>query len=573
MKADLILVSHNSKADLEKFLPSIRENTEDFSLLIVDNGSDEETLKYLKDCGEVIFPQGNRGYAVACNRGAAEGSAEFIVFLNCDLLAWKNWLVDLLEPFKDEKVAVTGARLFAEDGEEYETPKEGWACGACFAVRRKIFEELGGFDENFFLFFEETDFCLRAVKAGYKVIRSEAKLFHYHAHFPPFSPELQKHWDKSKEYFEKKYTSPSKKLSLALVMIAKNEELGLEQAIKSARPFVSEVVVAVDNSSTDKTLEVALKFADTVKKFDWQDDFSKARNFAHEGVKTDWILFLDGHEYVAAAPDLEKHLSTKANGLMCAIEMENGMIFGNPRIYRNGNYFEGGVHERQTCWPIDSYSEFLIKHNRFERQAPAAREVREKQRSEQTPRIMGAQYKKNKKDTRAIFHLALFAESKGDFRGAIRWWGRWFKYAKDKGERWYAFFSLSQCHFALGHYFRAFWYASRSDDETPGRWETSKLKGLILFHHRDFARAAECFVESFSNNTGIVHYQPWRRDISGTYNFIGECLFNQGIFDKAALAFSEAAKTCTDGNFKKILEDRAKLMAEIFKSQFAQKVD
>jgi len=568
MKADLILVSHNSKADLERFLSSIKKHTEDYSLTIIDSGSNGETVKFLENCDERVFHSENRGYGAACNLGAKFTFSEFIVFLNCDLLAGKNWLVDLLEPFRDEKVAVVGARLFAPYGQEYPTPKEEWVCGACFAVRRKIFEELGGFDENFFLFFEESDFCQRAIKAGYKVIRSEARLIHYHPNFPPFSPEMQKYWDKSKEYFEEKHKFVGDKPTLALVMIVKNEELGLEHAVLSCRDFVQEIVIAVDNSSTDKTGEIAKKYATTLKHFDWQDDFSKARNFAHEGVKSDWILFLDGHEYVAATPDLEKHLSTKANGLMCAIEMENGMIFGNPRIYRNGNYFEGEVHERQICWPIDSYPEFLIKHDRFGGQAPAAREEREKQRDEQTPRIMVAQYKKNKKDTRAIFHLALFAESKGDFRGAIRWWGRWFKYAKDKGERWYAFFSLSQCHFSLGHFFRAYWYASRSDDETPGRWETAKLKGLILFHKKKFAKAAEFFVESFSNNTGIVHYRPWRRDISGTYNFIGECLFNQGIFDKASLAFSEAAKTCTDEQFKKILEDRAKLMEEIFKSQY-----
>ena len=354
--------------------------------------------------------------------------------------------------------------------------------------------------------------------------------------------------------------------TLALVMIVKNEELGLERAILSCRDFVDEIVIAVDNSSTDKTLEIATKYATTVKHFEWHDNFSEARNFAHDGVKTKWVLFLDGHEYVAAAPDLEKHLTSKHDGIMCAIEMENGMIFGNPRIYRNGVQFSGEVHEKQFCRSVDSYPEFLIKHDRFAGQAPSAIDERAKQRNEQVPRIMGAHYKKNKKDTRACFHLALFAEMNGNFRDAVRWWGRFLKYAIDRGERWYAFFNLSQCHFVLGHSFRAFWYASRSDDETPGRWETAKLKGLILYQKRKFAKAAEFFVGGLANNTCIVHYRPWKRDISGTFNLIGECLFNLGVFDKASLAFGRAAETCEDEKFKKILEGRAKLMIEIFKN-------
>ena len=196
---------------------------------------------------------------------------------------------------------------------------------------------------------------------------------------------------------------------------------------------------------------------------------------------------------------------------------------------------------------------------------------REKRRNDQVPRIMGADFKKNKKDTRAAFHLALFAASNHDFKDAIRWWKRFLKYAKDRGERWYAFFCLAECHFALGHSFRAYWCASRSDDETPGRWETAKLKGILLYSKGKFAKAAEYFVESLSNNTCVVHYRPLKRDVSGTFNFIGECLFSLGGFDKAALAFEEAAKTCIDEEFKKILDGRAKLMLEIFKEQSKNK--
>jgi len=564
MKADLILVSHNSKSDLEKFLPSIKENTDDYNLVIIENGGNDETLKFLSDYGVRFILTDNKGYGAACNNGAKNTSSEFVVFLNCDLLASKNWLKELLKPFKDKEVAVTGARLFSGDGVEYPTPKNDMAIGCCFAVRRKVFDKLGGFDENFFLFFEETDFCRRVTNAGYKVVRSEACLTHFHPHFPPFSAELQKYWDESKAYFESKHKVLIKKPSLSLVMIVKNEEKGLERAILSCRDFVTDIIIAVDNSSTDKTEEIAKKYATTLKHFDWHDDFSKARNFAHEGVKTDWILFLDGHEYVVKHDNLKNYLTSKADGLMCSIEMETGMVFGNPRIYRNGVQFEGQTHEKQLCRSTEVYPDFLIKHDRVSGQSLAASLERAKQRDEQIPRVMGERFKKNKKDIRASFHLALFTQSRGDIRAAIYWWKQFLKYAKDRGERWYAYFNLSLLNLSLGRLFRAFWYASYADYETKGRWEIAKLKGIICFEKKKFSEAASYFVDSLGENSCIVSYRPWPQNNSDVFNRLGECLYNLGIFDKASYSFNRAAELCNDEKFKTLFKDRAKLMTDIF---------
>ena len=573
MKADLILVSHNSKADLERFLPSIKANTKDYNLLIVDNGSNEETKEFLKNSGEKVIFQDNKGYGAACNTGAKATSSEFIVFLNCDLLASKDWLIDLLRPFGDPIVAITGARLFNEQDNEYPTPRKNFVVGCCLAIRREIFEKLGGFDENFFLFFEETDLCRRAVHAGFQVVRSEATLTHFHPHFPPFSPELQAHWDKSEAYFKEKDKNFVKNSSLALVMIVKNEELGLERAILSVKDFCDEIVIAVDNESSDKTLEIAQKYATTLKRFDFHDDFSEARNFAHEGVKSDWIIFLDGHEFVAAAPDLKKHLSSNSEGLMCPIEMETGMIFANPRIYRNGVQFVGRIHERQGCRSTEPYPGFLIKHDRACGQSAEASAAREKQRDEQITRIIGGELKENKKNTRASFHLALHAQTKRDYKAAIGFWKLCLKYEKDLGERWYCFFNISVCHFSLGHPFRAFWYASKADNETPGRWEISKLKGMIYFYKNRLSAAPAYLIESFKDNSCVVSYLPWPRDDSGTWNMLGECFYRLGYLDKASSAFDRAAELAKDEKFKIFLGKRAHLMSEIFKSQYNKKVE
>jgi GT2 family glycosyltransferase len=212
-KSDLIIVSHNSKKDLERFVPQIPKTTKNFTLTIVDNSDKEETKKYLENLNKdnkdiVVLNVENKGYGAACNVGAQNTKSEFIVFLNADLGVNMDWLDELLRPFNDKRVAVSGARLFSEGGTEYPTPEKDMVIGCVFAVRRSIFEELKGFDENYFLFFEETDYCKRAVDAGYRVVRSEAKVVHFHPHFNneiQSDPFLKLNWDKSKKYYQNKF--------------------------------------------------------------------------------------------------------------------------------------------------------------------------------------------------------------------------------------------------------------------------------------------------------------------------------------------------------------------------------
>lgn len=349
-------------------------------------------------------------------------------------------------------------------------------------------------------------------------------------------------------------------------MVVKNEELGLERAILSCRNFVDKIHIAVDDSSTDKTKEIALKYADIVKDFKFDDDFSKARNFAHEGVQTDWILFIDGHEFVQKCERLDEFLNSDADGLLCTIEMESGARFHNPRIYKNGVQFEGAVHERQNCRKVVAYPDFVVKHGRVGGQAMQSILERDLQRNDQVPRLMTAMLKKDKKNIRVLFHLALHAQSIGEYKKAIRYQKLYLKYSKNHDERWFVYFNRSLCLLSLKKYFRAFWIANRADFEVPGRWEIAKLKGIILFSRGKFAEAVVCLVDSFRINTCYEAYKPWGRDEAGTWNVIGEAFYNMNEFYKASIAFSEASKKSDDEKFKDIAEKRAKLMLEIEKN-------
>lgn len=179
-------------------------------VILVDNNSDKEEVLFLKKKYgkklKFIRTGINLGYAAGNNLGAANAEGKYLIFLNNDTLVSKNWLNGPIKKFeKDSKIAFlqpkinwllyknyfeycggcggfidffgfpfTRGRVFGsieEDIKQYDDEKEiFWATGAALFCKRKIFEELGGFDQYFFSQVEDEDLNFRALRAGYKNI-------------------------------------------------------------------------------------------------------------------------------------------------------------------------------------------------------------------------------------------------------------------------------------------------------------------------------------------------------------------------------------------------------------------
>lgn len=145
-------------------------------------------------------------------------------------------------------------------------------------------------------------------------------------------------------------------LKISACYIVKNEAKNLAKSIKSLKSQVNEIVV-VDTGSTDNTITVARKLGAKVYSFPWQDDFSKARNFALSKAKGDWLVLLDADEYFTAktAGNIRQVIrqAQQADGLL--IQMVNYDVdkaeiqdyFYQLRIVRNqqGLHYEGKIHE------------------------------------------------------------------------------------------------------------------------------------------------------------------------------------------------------------------------------------
>jgi GT2 family glycosyltransferase/predicted negative regulator of RcsB-dependent stress response len=591
----------------KKCIQSIKNYTTDFEIIIVDNGS-QPTY----DGSEIIiWNKNNLGFPVAVNQGIKAAQGEVIVILNNDTVVTPGWLDHLAEhlktfdiigpvsnnvsgPQKRDYLIYDGQENINKIAAEMYSEKQGRAIPFhrlvffCVAIKKEVIDKIGLLDEQFSPGnFEDDDFCLRAIEAGFKLgIAQDVFIYHkgsathktlnldYQTLMATNLAKFRQKWPQNRyielqgrcldNYYSKQ---PRRPLGLALMMIVKNEEIGLERAILSVRHLVDEIVIAVDNSSTDETLKIAKKYATVLKCFDWQNDFSAARNFAMEGIKSKWILFLDGHEYLKQEANLVELLETDRDGLLTTIEMDNGSIFRNPRIFRNGIKFVGAVHEQQQLKNAVLATQVIIKHDRIGAQSKQGIDQREIQRDEMLNNIMVNQLKINKKDTRALFHLALHACGKKDYKQAIKYSKKYLKYSKDKGQRWFINYNLAVIYLNKNKYFRAYQSVRACERESGHRWETEKLLGTIFLMQKDYKKAIEFFVDSFMENKGDVSFKPEVRDNAVIWNFIGECFFNLREYFKAGVSFDKAAKYSQDPDFKILLTKRAELMLKIAENQ------
>ena len=439
---------------------SIKEQGGDYEIIVVDNGSKLPYVGFEK----IIRNEKNKGFPKAINQGIKIATGEIIVLLNNDTIVSPNWLenleshlqnYDLVGPCSDNIGGVQCVQVgdivdnfeFYNKAIKLNGENKGKSLPYdrlvffCVAIKREVINKIGFLDEDFTPGnYEDNDYCLRAIQAGFRCGIALDVLIHHARSITHKSlnidylnllktndAKFQKKWGRTRPIvladLNVRNCQPidnQNMPTLALVMIVKNEEKGLANAILSARGIADYVCVSVDDSSTDNTLEVAKLWADEVKTHKWADDFAGARNEAHKGITQDYIMFLDGHEYIKNGRKIKEHLKTGGDGFLCSVEMENELVFRNPRIYKNGIQFEGRVHEMQANMKPKRAFDVIIKHDRINGQDKKSAELRDLQREHQIVEIMGGQLKKDPKNAHAAFHLALHYQTQMQWKKTIK---------------------------------------------------------------------------------------------------------------------------------------------------------
>ncbi len=182
MRYDVVMVTYNKKERLQecvKALAAVNEPLDALHLIVVDNGSTDDTAACLNQLRETYTGFGgftvlHKCDAAACNQGAAKGNAPLVFFLNV------NTEVDpAVFTALDAAIAQAPASVGAFEccQRPYEashhidpvTLETAWASGTAWVVRRPVWEETGGFDEHITLYGEDRDLSWRIRAKGYAI--------------------------------------------------------------------------------------------------------------------------------------------------------------------------------------------------------------------------------------------------------------------------------------------------------------------------------------------------------------------------------------------------------------------
>jgi N-acetylglucosaminyl-diphospho-decaprenol L-rhamnosyltransferase len=249
----IITVSFGSELVLPKFLDSIPTSTHDAPLVVVVDNKPEPASTIRTDSerrGASYIPAAdNPGYGAAVNRAAAglPPSVEWILISNPDVVLGAHSIDRMLEiASADDRIAAVGPALINSDGTVYPSARAipsvghgighalfanvwpgnpwtrnyhrtasgaqpgptGWLSGACLVVRREVFDEVGGFDESYFMYNEDVDLGYRISRSGYlNVYAPDAEALHAGAHSTAADPApmISAHHRSARRFLAKRY--------------------------------------------------------------------------------------------------------------------------------------------------------------------------------------------------------------------------------------------------------------------------------------------------------------------------------------------------------------------------------
>ena len=368
------------------------------TVVVVDNGSRDGTAAGLAKHRwvRVVTNEENRGFAAACNQGAAVSTGDVIVFLNNDTLVTGRWLDSLLAPFGDDGVVATGPRsnfvsgpqvvkdaLYdPERGSELHRFTKEWRdahrdevtetdrlVGFCLAVRRSAFEAIGGFDEGFGIGgCEDDDLCTRLIEDGGRLLIAHESFVHHHGHRTFDANGVD--WFALQQENAKRYAAKhgwgrpgedAVEMADVLVsacLIVRDEADRLPACLASLEGVVDQVVV-YDTGSVDATVEIATAAGATVVRGHWDDDFARARNAALEVCTGEWILHLDADEVLVGDIGVRDALARGGlpDGFLVRIDNVDGagavrQVHQACRLFRRDRaHWLGRIHEQVVARP------------------------------------------------------------------------------------------------------------------------------------------------------------------------------------------------------------------------------
>ena len=213
----IVIVNMNGKRHLFKCFTSIMKLNypkDKIEVIVVDNASKDGSIEFIEThfkWVKLLKNAKNEGFAKPSDDGARVAKGEFVAFLNNDMKVDKDWLIELINTIQKNNAQCAGSVILNYNGKlldfaggsatfygmgyqyNFHKPlsevKDSllverpllFACGGAMLVNRRVFLDCGGFDENYFAFFEDVDLGWRMNVLGYKIFLS-AKSYAFHKH-------------------------------------------------------------------------------------------------------------------------------------------------------------------------------------------------------------------------------------------------------------------------------------------------------------------------------------------------------------------------------------------------------
>lgn len=214
-KVSVIVLNYNGREHLDPCFNSLAQTDYpgEMELIFVDNASTDPSVEHMQRYHpgvKIVTSSSNLGFVGGNNLGVRAAQGEYVVFLNNDMRVEADWLRHLVAPLDPENGLIcTGGKILRWDGravdfvgghinftghgfqKDYGAPYTPlsylepiplpFACGGCMCIQRDIYDEVGGFDDDFFAYFEDVDLGYRLWALGYRILFApQAIVYHRH---------------------------------------------------------------------------------------------------------------------------------------------------------------------------------------------------------------------------------------------------------------------------------------------------------------------------------------------------------------------------------------------------------
>ena len=243
-------------------------------IVVVDNGSTDDSVALIRrryPAVEVIALRHNAGCAGGRNLGltyARSLSTDFILFLDNDTVVDPRFLCHLIDAAeKDPSIGILSSRIVLNsnpsicwtaggvvnangtvDALHYYTPSCGvpdytfkvdWVPGCVLMMRREVYESIGEFDNSYFIYFEDVDWCIRASKRGYRIVVVPRSVVYHkvsQSSGGDYSPTKLYYWSRNRLYFMHHQTRGLQRLWTTVSLISEDITDGFGDIVLMKKP-------------------------------------------------------------------------------------------------------------------------------------------------------------------------------------------------------------------------------------------------------------------------------------------------------------------------------------------------